>query len=373
MDACARHPRRREVKYAAAFALALGTSASAQTNYQAVVDARYAGKDGATVNGAPTYHTIGAALAAVPGENASTFVIYIRNGRYHEKLVVQKPNVTFLGESRDGAVLTYDDAAGTKIPAGVWVAGAENGTLGTRGSYTIRVAAPDFRAERMTIENAFDFQGNAAKPDADPTKLRGTQGVAFMTYDGADRTALVDVKLVGWQDTLFPNVGRHYFKRVEVLGHVDFIFGAGQAVFDESRIISRGAGYVTAPSTENTKAYGFLFWHSRLERENASVAANTVALGRPWHPSARVSALGSAIYVDCWMDDHITTKGWDHMSSVDSVSQVRYWFEPENARFYEYRSTGPGAVVGATRHVLSDGDARAYTPTRVLDGWVPRF
>ena len=352
-------------------------AARAQARYQAIVDARYAGADGAKVGGVATYHTIGAAVAAVPGENAAPFVIFIRNGRYDEKLTVQKPDVTLLGESRDGAVLTHDDAAGTKIPAGEYVPGAEHGTYGTRNSYTLRVAAPDFRAERMTIENGFDFPANAAKPAGDPTKLAGTQGVAFMTYEGADRTMLVDVRLVGYQDTLFANAGRHYFSSCEISGHVDFIFGAGQAVFDDCDIVSRDQkrpdnnGYVVAPSTEITRPYGFLFMRSRLKKESPAMAAGSVTLGRPWHPGARVTALPAAVFVDCWMDDHISAKGWDRMSSVDSVSQVRYWFEPENARFHEFGSTGPGAIKSPTRHVLSDGDLRSYTIARVLDGWMP--
>lgn len=359
--------------------LLLAVSLTAPT-YQAVVDAKYTGADGARIEGVPTYHTIGAALGAVPGENKAPFVIYIRNGRYDEKLVVQKPNVAFLGESRSGTVLTHGDAAGMKIPAGVYVPGAEGGTWGTRNTYTLRIAAPDFRAERMTIENAFDFPANAAIADGDPTKLAGTQGVAMMTYDGADRTTFVDVRFVGYQDTIFPNVGRHYFKHCEILGHVDFIFGAGQAVFDDCDIVTRprqsadgNNGYIAAPSTEISKPIGFLFLRSRLKKETAPVGKGSVALGRPWHPSARPSAVGSAVFIECWMDDHISAKGWDHMSSVDSVSKVRYWFEPENARFYEYGSTGPGAVASPTRRVLSDGDVRTYTLALALDGWMPAF
>ncbi|AHG87903.1 Pectinesterase [Gemmatirosa kalamazoonensis] len=356
----------------------LGAALAQPPRYQAVVDARFAGRDSAVVDGTPTFHTIGAALRTVPGENAATFVIFIRNGTYHEKLVVQKPNVTFLGESRAGTVLTWDDAAGTPVRPGEEIQGAEHGTHGTRNSYTLRIAATDFRAERLTIENGFDFDANAAKPDTDPTKLRGTQGVAVMTYDGADRTTFVDVRLVGYQDTVFPNVGRHYFHHCEILGHVDFIFGAGQAVFDDCDIVTRdlhrpqeGNGYVVAPSTEISKPYGFLFIHSRLKRETPGVAKGSVALGRPWHPGARVTAVGSAVFVDCWMDDHIGAKGWDRMSSVDSVSGVRYWFAPEAARFLEYGSTGPGAIASPTRRVMTDGDLRTYTPARVLDGWMP--
>ena len=72
------------------------------------------------------------------------------------------------------------------------------------------------------------------------------------------------------------------------------------------------------------------------------------------------------MFVACWMDDHIGPRGWDRMSSVDSATKVRYWFEPANARFFEYRSTGPGAVASPTRRVLGEGDARSYTVVRVL-------
>ena len=350
----------------------------AAPSYQAIVDARYAGADGAAVSGVPTYHTIGAAVDAVPAANARPFIIFVRNGRYYEKLTILKPFVTLLGQNRDSTILTHDDAAGTNVPNGMLVPGAENGTYGTRNSYTLRIAAADFRAERLTIENGFDYPRNAAKLATDATKLAGSQGVAVMTYDGADRTTFVDVLLVGYQDTLFANVGRHYFLRTTILGHVDFIFGAGQAVFDDCDIVTRptgnadgGNGYVVAPSTEITKPIGFLFLHSRLKRETNAVAANSTALGRPWHPSARATALGSAVFIDCWMDSHISAKGWDRMSSVDSISKVRYWFAPENARFYEFGSTGPGAIASPSRRVLTDGDARTYTAALALDGWGP--
>ncbi len=101
------------------------------------------------------------------------------------------------------------------------------------------------------------------------------------------------------------------------------------------------------------------------------MAANSVALGRPWHPSATPNAVSSAVFLDCWMDDHITVAGWDRMSSVDSATMVRYWFEPALARFYEAGTTGPGAVASPTRRVLGPGDRRTYTIARTLGGWTP--
>ncbi|HEX2210186.1 MAG TPA: pectinesterase family protein, partial [Longimicrobium sp.] len=236
----------------------------------AVVDARHGGADGAVVAGTPTYRTIGAALAAAPADGREAFVVAVRDGRYREKLSIQKPNIHLIGESRDGTVLTYDVAAGHISPGG-W-------PYGTRGSWTLHVAAPGFRLERMTVENAFDFMGNAAKPDSDSTKLRGTQAVAVMLDEGSDRAVFRDCRLSGHQDTLFPNAGRSYFQHCEILGSVDFIFGAGRAVFDDCDIVSRDRGsvrnngYITAPSTRISQPYGFVFVRSRLRKETPGMA-----------------------------------------------------------------------------------------------------
>jgi len=76
-------------------------------------------------------------------------------------------------------------------------------------------------------------------------------------------------------------------------------------------------------------------------------------------------------FIDCWMDEHIGAKGWDRMSSVDSTG-TRTWYEPADARFFEFGTRGPGAVTSALRRVLTTEEAQRYTPSAVLDGWLPR-
>ncbi len=100
------------------------------------------------------------------------------------------------------------------------------------------------------------------------------------------------------------------------------------------------------------------------------MAPGSVSLGRPWHPYGDPSVQSSAVYIECWMDDHIGPKGWDRMSSVDSTG-ARTWHLPEHARFYEYESRGPGAVASPTRRVLTAAEAARYAPSAVLGGWVP--
>ena len=100
------------------------------------------------------------------------------------------------------------------------------------------------------------------------------------------------------------------------------------------------------------------------------MAPASVTLGRPWHPFADPDAVGKVVFVDTWMDDHIGEKGWDRMSSIDSTG-TRIWYEPGSARFFEFGTTGPGAVPSPRRRQLTADEARRHTPERALDGWVP--
>jgi pectinesterase len=323
-------------------------------HYGALVDARYIGGQGENVAGQATYRTLAAALAAAPDSSATPFVIFIRNGRYHEKLSVDKANITLLGQSRDSTILSFDASADSPDPTG--------GTYGTRGSFTLRVSAPDFRAEHLTIENAFDFRANAARAESDPAKVKNAQAVALYLDSGSDRAAIVDCILLGWQDTVYANAGRAWFHECIILGQTDFIFGAGVAVFDDCDIVSRGAGYITAPSTPLLQRFGFVFFGSRLGRESQAVRKNTVALGRPWHPTSNPNVNPNVVYIDCNLDDHILEEGWTQMGG----------YGPETARFYEYHDHGIGAVKNPARRLLSDFEAVRYTQDEVLAGWKPR-
>ena len=333
----------------------------------AVVDARYAGADGALVGGVPTFRTITAAVAAAP-LGSSAYVVYIKDGRYREKLQVNRAHVTFRGESRTGTVMTWDDNADTRGPDGQ--------PLGTRGTWTLKATAPDFHLERLTVENAFDYMTNYRKAPSDSTKVRNAQGLALALTDSSDRAVLHDCVLTGNQDTFFADAGRTYVRGCTIVGNVDFIFGAGRVVFEDDDIVSldRGVpknnGYITAASTPKTRKYGFVFLRSRLRKQTPAMAPGSVFLGRPWHPGADANVNSAAVFIDCRMDDHIPADGWTRMSSVDA-NQTRIWYEPAESRFFEYGSRGPGALPGPGRRELTPEQAKEYTVEQVLDGWNP--
>jgi pectinesterase len=105
-----------------------------------------------------------------------------------------------------------------------------------------------------------------------------------------------------------------------------------------------------------------LFVDCRLVREDSTLPAASVRLGRPWHPQADPRISGSAVFIRCYMDDHIGPIGYAKISSTDSIGQ-RIWFDLEpDSRFFEYTSHGPGAVVSPQRPTLDEKAAAWYTP-----------
>jgi len=340
--------------------------------YAAVVDPAYNGPEGARVDGVRRYRTIGQALADVPEGNAAPYVIFVRRGYYREKLSIDRPFVYLTGEDREGTILSHDDVAGgfcADIPLRRMLLErwqAENRSAqprqpdrcGTRGSFTLRIAAPNVRVAHLTVENAFDYP-------ARHVAMRDPQAVAVLVDREADRTVFYDCLIRGYQDTLFVDGGRSYFRNCIIIGHVDFIFGGGTAVFEACDLISRDRlqannGYVVAPSTPRTRPYGLVFYRCRLLKESPTMAPASVWLGRPWHPSNQPGLVSSsAVFLYCYLDEHIRPEGWAEMHGVNPIGE----------RLFEYGSFGPGAH--RDRPQLSVEEAVLYTPVYVLAGWTP--
>lgn len=325
--------------------------------------------------GVRTFASVGEAIAAAPADGRSPFRILVTRGRWHEKLVVDRPWIHLVGEDRSASVLSFDAAAGMKRPDGEpW---------GTWGCASVTVRAPDFRVQRLAIENSFDYVGNLATPKFEPIGPNGAQAVALMLDAGADRCLFEDVDLIGHQDTLFADAGRSLFRSCRISGSVDFIFGGGNALFEDCDLHSRlrpgkdRQGYVAVPSTPASQVYGLTFARCRLSRD-AQIPDGSVALGRAWRPGRTFAdgkygdpeALGAAVYLSCWMDAHIDAKGWDAMGYTARDGK-RVMLEPELARLFEHDSRGPGAHDSPTRRRLDARQLDLHSRDRVLSGWQP--
>jgi pectinesterase len=279
-------------------------------------------------DGKGDFKTIQQAIDHAPPYGADRLLVEIRPGTYHERVMVpqDRPRVTFLGQDAKTTVITYSMSA---TAAG-----------GTFFSSIVQVEANEFEAENVTFENSYGV---------------GSQAVAISVQ--SDKAEFRKCRFLGWQDTLYANRGRQYYKDCYIAGHVDFIFGNATAFFDHCEIRSLGAGYITAQSRLSAESTtGYVFYRCDLTGENASKG---VYLGRPWRPYARV------VYIECTMGAHIRPEGWDNWRN--DANEKTAWYA-------ESGSKGPGGE-NAKRvpwvHSLTAKETNAFEIESFLQGWKP--
>lgn len=304
-------------------------------------------------DGSGDYATVQQAFAAVPDNSAERTIIHIKPGVYDgQKILAKGKNkVTLQGDKAEATILTWNINTNEEQPPGTDV--AYKGTA-------LVVLADDFKADKLTFQNT-----------------SGDHGQALALRIDGDRAVVSNSRLLGWQDTLMVNNGRHYFKDCYIEGRVDFIYGSATAVFDHCEIKSKNGGYVTAASTPPERAHGLVFLHSKLSADpapwvdpsgkiatkpNKPGQAVQAFLGRPWRP------YGSVTFIACEMGEHIKAEGWNNWGKVENE---------QTARYAEYGNTGPGAQAAqrvAWARQLSEAQARQITIEAVLGGsdqWRP--
>lgn len=92
------------------------------------------------------FRNVQAAVNSAPDNSTVPVRIYIRRGKYFEKILVPrtKTNIHFIGESRANTILFYDDYAGRPLPGG--------GEIGTGTSYSAEIQGNDFYATNIRFQ-----------------------------------------------------------------------------------------------------------------------------------------------------------------------------------------------------------------------------
>lgn len=369
----------------------------------------------------PEYFTsVSDALRSIPEDSQNPVTIFIEPGIYHEKITIDRAFVTLegTGQSSEDTVLTYDDYANIVMEDGM--------KMGTFRSYSVFIDAHDVTLKNLTIEND---SGDSV-----------THGQAIALYADGDRLIVDSCRLIGHQDTLFtgplppkeiqkngfigpkqyaPRInGRHYYKNCYICGDVDFIFGSATAYFenctieslkrfedeadesvssmakagiesvngtDKSDNKSRIQGYVTAASTPEGQAYGYVFSKCRLVSDEC--LTGTVYLGRPWREYAKT------VFVDCSFGKHIHPELFHDWNKENARDTVFYavggcaYTEMQNGEKAAATEAADEAVGWAVFeavplfsqkadfvHELSKEQAADFSKERVLgaeDGWLP--
>ena len=257
--------------------------------------------------------------------------IYLAEGIWRQKTVIRTPGLHLIGAGAEKTVIAYDDYALKKDEAG-----REYNTFRT---WTMAVCASDVHMEDLAIINdslspeikgqevALSVCGDSFQMDR--CLLRSTQDTLFL---GPLPPDLIERYQGFLPDELRQRQILHQkFFRCRIEGTVDFIFGCGEAVFDDCEIRSlrdaRDIGYLAAPSHSLCQENGFLFRNCAITCEDG-VSPGSIYLARPWRD------YGLCRFENCCCGMHIAPAGFDKWNDTN---------RDRTARFYEFPPV-PGRV-----------------------------
>ncbi|XAR49161.1 Pectinesterase [Bertholletia excelsa] len=295
-------------------------------------------------DGSGKYRTIREALNEVPQKSNTTFVLYIKEGVYEERVIFDKglTNLVVIG----------DGPTKTKITGGLNYIDGTN----TYHTASVVVQADNFIAKNIGFENS-----------AGPEKH---QAVALRV--SADKVIFHNCQMDGYQDTLYAHTYRQYYRDCVISGTIDFIFGDSAAVFQNCVMLVRKPldnqqNIVTAQGRKELRQ------PTGIVLQNCTIASDPEYfpvrhqiksyLGRPWKNHSRTIIMESQI------DDLIQPEGWLPWEGD---------FGLDTCYYAEYNNRGPAS---SKEHRVQWKGVKELTRTRVerftaaqfLEGdtWIP--
>ncbi|XP_062105067.1 pectinesterase-like [Humulus lupulus] len=291
-------------------------------------------------DGSGQYKTIAAALAAYPKNHRGRYVIYVKAGIYDEYITVTKEQVN---------VFMYGDGPRKTI---------------VTGRKSFRDGVSTFKtASFSAIGNGFIAKSMGFQNTAGP---EGHQAVALRVQ--SDMAAFYNCRMDGYQDTLYTQAHRQFYRNCVISGTVDFIFGDAAAVIQNSLIIVRKPAdgqknAVTAQGrADKRETTGIVIQNCRIVPEQKLFKERfkfPTYLGRPWKQYSRTIIMESTI------GDLIQPAGWMEWNGNFALDTLYY---------AEFANRGPGA--STHRRVRWKGykvltnrhEAQQFTPGPFLQG-----
>ncbi|KAL9683832.1 hypothetical protein QQ045_021259 [Rhodiola kirilowii] len=292
-------------------------------------------------DGKGQFKTISEALATVPDKSNRTVIIYVKKGVYVENVVVGKNkwNVVMMG---DGAKLTI-------------VSGKLNVVDGTPtfSSATFAVFGKGFMAKDMGFQNT----AGAAKH----------QAVALLST--ADMSVFFQCRFDAFQDTLYTHSNRQFYRKCDIIGTVDFIFGNAAVVFQTCNILPRKPlpgqqNILTAQGKTDPNMNTGTSIQGCVVAPFDDLKGVKTYLGRPWKD------FSTTIYISSAISNVIDPLGWKPWVGTTV---------PDTIFYAEYMNTGLGAgTKGRVKWVglklnLTSKAAGAFTVKSLIQGdkWIP--
>ncbi|KAH9652941.1 putative pectinesterase/pectinesterase inhibitor 13 [Citrus sinensis] len=260
-------------------------------------------------DGSGNFTTISEALAAVPQKYEGRFVIYVAAGIYEESVTVSKRivNLTILGEGSQKSIIVgrksvadgvniYDTATFVAIGDGLF-------------------------AKSMGFRNI-----------AGPEK-----GKAVAARVQSDRATFHNCRFEGYQNAVWVQTHRQFYRSCLITGTVDFIFGDAAAIFQNCQIMVRKPldgqeNTVTAQSRiDKFQTTGIVLQNCEIAPDESLEPVKKsfrTYLGRPSKEYSRT------IIMDSTLEDFIHPEGWLALKGNYGLKTLYY---------AEFNNKGPGA------------------------------
>ncbi|KAK4778436.1 hypothetical protein SAY86_005964 [Trapa natans] len=236
-------------------------------------------------NGHGDFTTIQEAILSVPSRNNEWVKIEINAGTYKEQVEISYDRgcIFLKGKGREATTIEF------------------NASDQTDTSSTFTSNPDNVVVQGITFKNSYNRFWSLSDPGKEwkPAVAARVLG---------DRSLFYECGFVGFQDTLFDAINRHYYKSCYIEGAVDFIFGMAQSYFDDcvinatvgSNPFGLMMGYVTAQGrSSEADPSGFVF------RGGVLYGGGKLYLGRAYGPYSRVIFYGTNLSAT------VTPEGWD--------------------------------------------------------------
>ncbi|CAI0467240.1 unnamed protein product [Linum tenue] len=252
-------------------------------------------------DGSGQFKTVAQAVQSIQKNHKVPLIMHIKAGVYNEQVTVPR--------WANGLMMIGDGPTKTKIT------GRRNFAEGTRTSdtATVVILAPGFIAKDMGFENSAGAIGH--------------QAVAYRSQ--SDNSVVFNCQFDGYQDTLYPQSNRQFFRDCVISGTIDFIFGVARTVLQNCTMIVRKPldnqqCIVTAEGRQDPNG------DSAIVIMNSHILDKLKAyLGRPWKEYSRTVIMHTVI------DGIIAPEGW--LPWQGDLGLKTLWYA-------EFGNTGPGSV-----------------------------